>query len=37
MKYQKFKFLGGAVFGTDYTDYTDSLCDYNRFAHISAV
>ena len=27
-------FLGGAVFGTD---YTDSLCDYNRFAHISAI
>lgn len=30
-------FLGGAVLGTDYTDYTDSLCDYNRFAYISAI
>jgi hypothetical protein len=29
--------LGGAVFGTDCTDYTDSLCDYNRFVHISAI
>ena len=24
-------------FGTDSTDYTDSLCDYNRFAYISAI
>ena len=30
-------FLVEQFLGTDYTDYTDSLCDYNRFAYISAI